>query len=225
MKPPEGQLEIDVEVHAHLTGTVDGRPHRTARPAERPSPADQAVDGFSQGALPGTNPEGRFRISEKLGPKLRLQTEYYLRQLDERGTDWLLDDEARQWLDDLAIVRAQYRDVENEWFDAGDGGTEDARYAQVIERIVRERAKPAYEGEPVKALDELFDPHCLVIDELGDEPESAAETDNGREEAEKQASARQVARTTRKRAKVAVARARVFDRHPEWRAELAARFS
>ena len=209
------QLEIDLEVHGTVLVSDAGPKPVSVRRAHR----TDAAPKHDQGILPGTDPEGRFRASEQLGPKLRLQTEHYVRQLEERGTDWLLDDEARQWLNDLEVVRAHYRNIEREWFDEGNGGSEDGLYAVVIERIVGRQAKAAYQGEPVAKLDDLFDPHCLVIDELDSEsaePEDAAIAGD-------QPAARRVARPTRKRAKAAVARARVFDRHPEWRHKLETR--
>jgi hypothetical protein len=210
------QLEIDIELRGRLSieksgGAVRSKDTRTTTAPET---------GFEQGTLPGTNPEGRFRTSETLGPKLRVQTEYYTRQLEERGIAWLLDDEAQQWLNDLKVVRAHYRHIEKRWFHQGDGGSEDGLYAEVIERIVGKRAEPAYHDEPIPTLDELLDPNCLVMEELANEfPPDTESLVKGNLKA-----ARKAAYPTRARAKVAVARSRCFDRHPEWRRELEARF-
>ena len=185
---------------------------------------------FEQVPLPGADPDRSPRTAEKVGAQLKRQTDYYVRQLEGRGTIWMTDQEAKQWLKDLDVVRACLREEEHRLFARG-GATEDGLYAEVIERIVGKRAKPAYLGEEFTELEKLFDPECQVIEELLDEPadyEAADSVEQEEPEAESEGdkrAARRAAKPTRKRAKIAVARARCFDRHPEWRQELASRFS
>ncbi len=177
--------------------------------------------------MPGADPEAPLRTSGKLAAELKPQTDYLVRQLEQRGPGWLTDREAEQWLHDLEVVRTCLREEERRLFAKG-GATEDGLYAEVIERIVGKRAKPAYRGQPIPALDELFDPNGMILDELRDRIDAAADTPDPAADPETGGNlqaARADAKAARQRAKIAVARARVFDRHPEWRAELAARFT
>lgn len=168
------QLDIDLEVHARITGTVAGGEVSSIKvPPEESGDSSTSVESppdipFDEVVLtvPG-RPDAKIRTSPDLGPRLNEQIQLYVTEIEARGLDLLGDVEVRQWLDDYEIVRAHCSEAAARLLTAGQddparGATRGGLYAETIERLVGKRAQPAYRGETIPELESLFDPHSLV---------------------------------------------------------------
>lgn len=223
LRPNAEQLTIDLEISARITGTVD---RGVSEPPEETFETTTAVEPFrpppgDRLVLEGTAPDARPRTSETVGARIFNQAEHFLRQIEQSGTAWLSDQEAAQWLQDSEIVRSHLPAVLLRLADRG--ATDDGLHAELVERLVGKRAKPAYEEEPIPGFEELFDPHGLVdpvlLTETPKEPVDE-EVEQGNVSA-----ARRVGGATRTRVTIAVARARCLAWRPGWRQELEHRLS